>query len=132
MYCSDNPYLKYGCTILSLRQNGTSFWLIFNVSDIPDSVSITQGVWNNATITVNNDTANYFLNNNLISTKILPSSKKSNDGNPFMYLGIDFPIATNNYYTGLIDDLYIYNRALSNKEVLILFKEQYFPQQASR
>ncbi len=79
--------------------------------------------WDFFVVTMNGNTLNYYKNGVLIGQNSSPSTFLLNTNNP-LYIGKDDPGFTD-YYTGKIDDIRIYNRALSYSEVVTLYNFQH-------
>ncbi len=79
--------------------------------------------WDFFVVTMNNNTLNYYKNGVLIGQNSSPSTFSLSTNNP-LYIGKDDPGFTD-YYTGKIDDIRIYNRAISYSEVVTLYNFQH-------
>ncbi|MFA9213482.1 MAG: LamG-like jellyroll fold domain-containing protein [Candidatus Methylacidiphilales bacterium] len=78
--------------------------------------------WDFFVVIMNNNTLNYYKNGVFIGQNSSPSTFSSSTNNP-LYIGKDDPGFTD-YYTGKIDDIRIYNRALTYSEVVTLYNFQ--------
>jgi gliding motility-associated-like protein len=79
--------------------------------------------WDFFVVIMNGNTLNYYKNGVLIGQNSTPSAFSLSTNNP-LYIGKDDPGFTD-YYTGKIDDIRIYNRALSHSEVVTLYNFQH-------
>ncbi len=77
----------------------------------------TQNIWYMLTLVVKNNVASIYVNNNFINSRNLNNLQLSNSSSG-IYIGAYSGNATMN---GLIDDVRIYNRALSAQEIAALY-----------
>jgi hypothetical protein len=123
IYSSDHPAVHYGMTIVSIYCDAITTKLIYNVSNLQTEVQISEHVWNHAVTVVEGKSFRLYLNgkeihhekfddyvvsqNTRMSGAILGSSRMND-----------------RFFTGLVDDLRIYRRALSKREVELLCMEE--------
>jgi len=109
--------------ILNADHNNNQF-LIYNANGIwgarPDTLTYVQtGIWYNFIVTFNKTShiLNYFLNGILVSSQASNIEMLDND----LDLSIGYSTSTYkthlDYFTGSIDDVRMYNRVLTNKEI---------------
>ena len=72
--------------------------------------------WYNITMVRADKSYSYYLDGEMIGSGELDEFVSSNNGNPIAVLG-SVRTTTNYYYNGLIEDLRIYNRAISEEEI---------------
>lgn len=76
--------------------------------------------WKHIAVTSDGTTAKYYLNGNLVSSVTTTVASNSNDHTTDMYIGADTHGVTE-YHRGKLDEIRIYNRVLSDAEVLQLY-----------
>jgi hypothetical protein len=121
IYCSDNSSIENGLTTLSIINSSGSAQLVCNVSNNKQTVNIELDTWYQAAILVDETDVTFYLNGQSVSAATKASPAHSTAINNFAILGAG-PL-TDFFFGGLVDDVYIYNRALSDKEIQVLFKE---------
>jgi hypothetical protein len=121
IYSSDNPNLKYGLTLLNIQLIDSHNNLYFNVSNQQDTVEIAVNTWYNATIVTDGKKYIYYLNGNSIKSGDFNNYVSSSDGNPTAELGCDRYL-NQRFFNGLVGNLRIYNRKLSDNEIKVLYK----------
>ncbi len=123
IYQSDNQNLLYGNTGVAIKDIGGLKKLLLTISGVTDTINIITNSWNNLAITVNaNKEINYYYNGILIGSKTFIQYVSSVDGLDIAIIGSS-RLAYNQYFKGKIDDVRIYNRALSNNEIQLLYNE---------
>lgn len=116
IYSSDNKDLNFGMTALYIRKINNQNKLLWNISDILDTTNITLDVWHHAIITVSSTTVKVYLDCSLIGTYTMSNTNyhstdlSSNDK-------VGTSRANNQFFVGKIDELRLYNRALTTSEV---------------
>ncbi|MBX9742730.1 MAG: PT domain-containing protein, partial [Chthoniobacterales bacterium] len=102
--------------------NNVSFWyrqFLSNNWNFSSAIGLATGQWNHYSITKENKKLNSYYNGNLIFTNFGTYSAIKANGNLPLFIGVADP--TNGlYFRGLLDDIFIYNRALTPQEVLKL------------
>ena len=121
IYSSDNPNLKYGLTLLNIQLIDSHINLYFNVSNQQDTVEIEVNTWYNATIVTDGKKYSYYLNGNSIKSGDFNNYVSSSDGNPTTEMGCDRYL-NQRFFNGLVSNLRIYNRKLSDNEIKVLYK----------
>lgn len=84
-----------------------------------DSVSLNSGAWHFVVLTYDGSEIKAYVNGNLIASRSVEDSFGVNSSD--LYIGKDMP-ETTEYFSGAMDDLRIYNRALSAAEVKALYE----------
>lgn len=121
IYTSDNAFMSYGMTILSVQRIGAHAELYFNVSNQLAAATIEVGKWHNATIVVDGLTYQYFLDGSLVDQGSFRQHARSGNGEMQAVLG-SLRTLRDRFFNGRIDDLRIYNRALTPAEIAVLSK----------
>ena len=120
VYSSDNPKLNYGLTLLNTQLINSHLNLYFNVSNQQDTVEIKANTWYNATIVTERKKYSYYLNGNSVRSGEFNNYISSNNGYPAAIIGCDRTL-NGRFFNGLVDDLRIYNRRLSDHEIKVLY-----------
>lgn len=118
IYVSDNPGLQYGLTVFSVRQQEGKRNLIFNYSSQLFMIPIERGKWYHVAATQQDKSYRYYLNGKLVSSGSFTNYTKSDNGQFNAILGCSR--AYDRFFNGSLDDLRIYNRALSDAEIGVL------------
>ena len=84
-----------------------------------DSVSLNSGAWHFVVLTYDGNEIKAYANGELIASRAVEDSFVANSSD--LYIGKDIPEVTE-YFSGAMDDLRIYNRALSAAEVKALYE----------
>jgi len=119
IYSYDHPNLLYGFSYLSLQAiNGIDDiqYACANILGI-DTVDISTNAWHNAVTVLNDSISKYYLDSKLVGQKSIKSYVTSNQGYNNFILGSS-RMLNNRYFAGIIDEVRIYNRALTEKEIL--------------
>ncbi len=124
IYTSDNPALSYGLLNISIRNDDGVNNLYFNVSGQYVTVEINKNSWYHVTIIRNKKEYKYYLNSFLIKSGTFENYLTSDEGYQSAIIGCKRTFE-NGYLKGFIDNLRIYNKVLSEKEINILFECQY-------
>ena len=122
IYSSDNPGLKYGLTLLNVQSRGNDINLYFNVSNNQDTLQIMAGKWYHAAIATKGREYFYYLNGTLIKSGNINTYISSQMGVQSALLGCD-RYMNKRFFHGMIDNLRIYNRKLTDPEIGELYKE---------
>lgn len=103
--------------------DGTSWNICSNAANGLDTffvMGVTSTNWNHFTMTYNGATWNSYINNNLVNT--------CNTGTPTSVISDLFfgsiSVGPQSFFAGLLDDIWIYDRALIPAEVTALYNEQ--------
>ncbi len=129
IYSSDNGSISYGDTYLGIYNNGDGTYSLqyaYNVGtwDVSNEFKpdVKLNTWYHAVIAVDDKTINYYLNGTLL--KSLPNAHlniHSVDGFSTTNIGTSRN-CSNRYLYGSIDEVMIYNRALTGSEVNNLYQ----------
>jgi hypothetical protein len=123
IYSSDSQDVAYGMTILSVIHTGESPVLTYNVSNILNTIPVQENVWYNAVFVVDGKNFSLFLNGEKFHeqqfTSYIGSASSMLDG---AVLGSSR--AADRYFRGRADDLRIYDRALTEREVELIYFEE--------
>lgn len=124
VYSSDNPELNYGLTLLNTQLINSHLNLYFNVSNQQDTVEIKTNTWYNATIVTDRKKYSYYLNGNSVKSGEFNNYISSSNGFPATIIGCDRTL-NGRFFNGLVDDLRIYNRKLSDHEIKVLYQVKF-------
>jgi hypothetical protein len=120
IYSSDNPGLIYGLTLLNTQLINSHLNLYFNVSNQQDIVEIKANTWYNATIVIEGKKYSYYLNGISVKSGEFRNYISSYNGIHESIIGCDRTL-NGRFFNGLVDDLRIYNRKLSDHEIEVLY-----------
>jgi hypothetical protein len=120
LYVSDNPNLQNGMTIMGVERSDTDVHLTYNFSSQLYTISINENEWYNASITVDHMSYGYYLNGELVKSGNAEYYKNSYNGVETAVVGCGRTV-DRSYFYGLIDNLRIYNRALTESEIKSLY-----------
>jgi hypothetical protein len=100
-------------------RNDNNNWT-FNYTE---SNSILENTWTNIIMLKNDSNFQIFINGSLQSTSIVPSTTVGgNNNNAYTKIGVNWPSTPDlEYFKGNIDDLGIWNRALTQQEITDLY-----------
>ena len=121
IYDSDNDNLIYGKTAISVYSNNGNKINYF-AGAILFSYPILAKKWYMATIAVDADSSRFYLNGILLYTKINETGHSA-DGLNQAIIGASRD-AYNYFFSGKIDDIRIYDRALNQNEISSLYNEK--------
>ena len=79
------------------------------------------GIWTQIAVTYNLGVTKIYKNGSLLGTLVTPSITTLKTTDAPLYIGARFP--TDNVLNGVLDDVYIYNRDLSDAEIQQLYNE---------
>lgn len=122
IYSSDYAGLNNGLTIISVRKDENINHLYLNFSGHLVTVEIEENTWYNATIIRDNKAYKYYLNGLLIKSGEFTEYYDSGDGISSAVIGC-LRTLNRRFFEGLVDNLRIYDRALSETEVKTLINE---------
>jgi len=105
---------SYSFNITSLAV-GSRHWIRINGAWVNVTFSYTQGVWQHVTVTYDGTTIKGHLNGELMATTEAPGSLDNDSG--VLRLGADPRDTVSSYYNGSLDDVRIYDKALSQDEI---------------
>lgn len=98
------------------------------VDEAPFAVQLNQ--WNFVVWRFNRGKLDIFLNGKLVISLTLPFSAVRQNNSPIV-LGRDEP-GTTEYFIGIIDEFYIYNKAVSDQELLDLYNSYTLPEKIAK
>jgi hypothetical protein len=106
-------YGGYGCGVYSCSTNNLG-------DEVGRNAPVTANVWSMLTMTVQNGMIRYYVNGNLIADYEQGAihTVVGNGNLPLLIGGVNG--FSNRFFNGKIDDIRIYNRALSPDEVMVL------------
>lgn len=79
--------------------------------------------WKHVAVVSDGKSSKYYLNGILQTTVVPHSDAAAKDKNSEMYIGADTH-GTTEYHSGALDEIRIYNRVLSDEEVMRIYKKQ--------
>jgi len=126
IYSSDNPALLYADTYINIQKTNEKYmvryghdaatWDLTNIYTY--DIDITK--WHHAVITADDSNIKYYLDGNLLITlSNHHHNYRSDQGFNYAVLGTS-RLANNQFFNGTIDDVRIFNRALTADEVTLL------------
>lgn len=121
IYTSDNPFLNYGLLNIAVRNENGINNLNFNVSGQNVTVEIEKNKWYHVTVTRNKKEFKYYLNGTLIESGSFENYLTSDAGSQTAIIGCKRTFE-NGYFNGLIDNLRIYDKALSEKDIKKIYE----------
>ena len=104
----------YSFNITSLAV-GSRHWVRINGAWVNVTFSYTQGIWQHVAVTYDGTTIKGYLNGELMATTEAPGSLDNDSG--VLRLGADPRDTVSAYYNGSLDDVRIYDKALSQYEI---------------
>jgi hypothetical protein len=120
LYSSDNPNLKNGGINILLTLVNSELNLIYSISKTSYYTKINLNGWYHLVMVVDNLDMYFYLNGTLISNMKALNNVVSDQGVQSAVLGTS-RLLNNRFFDGLIDDVYIFNRSLNDKEVYALY-----------
>lgn len=120
LYVSDNTDLVNGMTIMGVERWDSDVFLTFNYSSQLYRVNINENVWYNASITNDHGSWAYYLNGELLRAGKTSFFVHSYNGVGSAIVGCGRTI-DRSYFDGSVDNLRIYNRALTEPEIKALY-----------
>ncbi|HMV11023.1 MAG TPA: LamG domain-containing protein [Cyclobacteriaceae bacterium] len=118
LYGSDHNNLEFGLTVMTLIDNGGNKTLDLNVSNEVVSIPVSENTWYNVIMISDSKTYRYYVNGTLVGSGTFANYIHSGNGDAFATIGrARVPVL---FYDGLVDNVRIYNRALTEEEVEIL------------
>jgi hypothetical protein len=120
IYTSDNPDLQYGLLSIAVRNDEGVDNLYFNFSGNNVTVAVNKNTWYHVTVIKDKKDFKYYLNAELIEAGSTENYITSDDGPQTAVVGCKRTYE-NGYFYGFIDNLRIYNKVLSEKEIKKIF-----------
>jgi hypothetical protein len=83
------------------------------------------GEWTHCLVNLTPTAIETWINGKLCTKKTREYSSYSTSNTEPVFIGNNYDIGegTNNHFNGILDELRVYNRGLSKKEIMTLFKE---------
>ena len=105
---------------LSIYPTDPSYWTISNPKRIE------TGTWTHCVVNMTPDALEIWLDGVLCTKKRREYASYFDSPNEPVYIGNNVAIGdgSNNHFNGILDELRVYNRALTNDEIKTLFKER--------
>jgi hypothetical protein len=122
LYVSDNPNLENGMTIMGVERLDSDVHLTYNFASQLYTVNINENVWYNASITTDHGLYAYYLNGELVKAGSTENYAHSYNGVESAVVGCGRTV-DRSYFYGLVDNLRIYNKALTENEIKALYTE---------
>jgi len=122
IYSCDSENNDYGMTILSVFKDNASINLIYNVSNILNAMTVKKNLWYNAVFVVDDKTFSLYLNGKKFHSETFSAYVNSYNSTYPAVLGAS-RVGDRNF-NGNVDDMRIFNRALTSREVELLFYEE--------
>jgi hypothetical protein len=122
LYVSDNPNLVNGMTILGVQRWDSFVYLVYNFASQLYKVNINENVWYNAAITSDHGSYGFYLNGELLRTGHTEFLVHSYNGVESTVIGCGRTV-DRSYFYGLVDNLRIYNKALTENQIRTLYSE---------
>lgn len=123
IFSVDHAGLEHGNTKIMVNHGSAADYLSMTkwVPSTHYNIGISKEAWNFAVLSISDNKLKYYLNGMLLDS--LTGNYISSDyGEPNAYIGVS-SLTDSRFFDGKIDDLRIYNRELSDKEVLRLYTE---------
>ncbi len=124
IYSSDNPTLEHGLTLLTTKKVGSQIELYFGIGGKIHTEVIVAETWYNATIITNNGNYSDYLNGVLLTSGSYDTSICSSEGELTSVIGCDRYL-NGRFFNGLVDNLRVYDRALSEKELAVIYNSKF-------
>lgn len=121
IYTSDNPGLNYGLLNIAIRNDDGVNNLYLSVSGQVDTVAIEKNAWYHVAIIKYKKEYKYYLNSVLTKSGTFENYLTSDDGFQSAIVGCKRTFESG-YLKGFIDNLRIYNKVLSEKDIQKLFE----------
>jgi hypothetical protein len=118
----DKNNLGYGLTALTVQNLGGRDKLVYAAGNANFNTDITEKVWHNAVIVVDKSAAKFFLDGELLSSNLHVTNLHSVNGVEEFVIGSS-RVMNGRFFDGMIDDVLLYSRALSDKEVAELYHQ---------
>lgn len=123
IFQSDHPGLLYGSMGMAVKEIDGVKKLLLTFSAVTDTVDIISNTWYNATITVDaSKNIFYYLDGILLKSKSFTGFITSIDGDTNIVIGAG-RTESSRYFKGIIDEIRIYNRVLSQNEIEAIYND---------
>jgi hypothetical protein len=117
----DTQILQYGLTSLQIENN--TLHLFGGGEQFPFTIPIDSNSWYMVTTTRDLSSVKYYLNGIFIGASVSGTVTSTSNDNPNLLIGVD-RAETVQFFNGSIDDIGIWNRALSACEIQDLYNAQ--------
>ncbi len=107
-----------------LLTSTNSPYCVTNGNDFASTLNISQGGWHHLVLQAQGNLCDFYLDGDLISNGVLAQDISTLQGQLSIGNTIIEPLGQNEAFNGKIDDVFIYNRALSPSEIQQLFTVQ--------
>jgi hypothetical protein len=124
LFVSDNGDLVNGMTILGVQRWDSTVYLTYNYASQIYKVNINENEWYNASITNDHGAYGYYLNGELLRSGTTQFLVHSYNGVPAAVVGCGRTV-DRSYFYGLVDNLRIYDKALTESEIKALYSEKF-------
>ena len=123
MYDSDSEITRYGNTIMSLKDSADNAEVFLNASRNWYWHKIDKKAWHHAVITVDKMQFAYYVDGEMVHSGQITEYIHGTYGHDAALLGCSYKF--DRFFKGSMDNVRIYNRALSLEEIKILYTEEY-------
>lgn len=120
VFVSDNPRKQYGLAGVVMKEEEGEKKLFFNLASNPVGVPVSEGQWYHVALVGAARSYAYYLNGSLIAKGPINQYKSSSKGAVATILGSSRIFSI--FFSGSIDDLRVYNRALTAEEIAVIAK----------
>jgi hypothetical protein len=120
VFVSDNPRKQYGLAGVVMKEEDGEKKLFFNLASNPVGIPVSEGKWYHVTLVGAARSYAYYLNGSLIAKGPINEYKNSSKGAVATVLGSSRIFSI--FFSGSIDDLRVYNRALTAEEIVVIAK----------
>jgi hypothetical protein len=120
-FSTDNANFKYGGTGISLDNSGGADRISIGVgANVIRYSGAVKNKWYHCVITVNSTHVKFYLNGKIVDSTLNNSTSHSTDGDIYAHIGCNRNNNAN-FFKGTIDDVSIYNCALSNAQIEAIY-----------
>jgi len=122
IYVSDNPNLKYGLSKISIQNINGNNTLFYQLSNVTYETIITKPKeWHFVAMVISNKSYSFYLDGNMIKSGTFSNYLTSVNGLRSTILGSARNLTTY-FFSGVIDELRIYNKVLTSDQIQLLYK----------
>lgn len=124
IFQSDNPNQLYGNIGIAIKDIDGAKKLLLTMSAVTDTIDIATNKWYNIVMLANSHKKlTFYVNGILVGKKNVTKFLSSIDGLGLTVIGSNRS-ASNQYFKGQIDDIRIYNRLLSKREIKKIYRSK--------